>query len=62
MTDFTKSYPPKAPETPRTASPGPLQSDFMRQMVSKQQKSNYHSTSLRGMNVNKTNLHPSGVT
>jgi phosphoenolpyruvate carboxykinase (ATP) len=62
MPDFKKAMPPKAPGTPRTSSPGPLQSDFIRQQVNKQAKSNYHSTSLRTMNVNRTNLHPSGVT
>ena len=62
MTDFKRAMPPKAPGTPRTSSPGPLHSDYLRQQVSKQQKNNYHSSSLRNMNVNKTNLHPSGVT
>jgi hypothetical protein len=58
MSDFKKSMPPKAPNTPRTSSPAPLESDFIRQQIS---KNNYHSSSLRTMSVNKTNLHPSGV-
>ncbi|KAF1982125.1 hypothetical protein K402DRAFT_397859 [Aulographum hederae CBS 113979] len=54
----------------RTNSPGPLAQDFARQLVAKQQRSNFHSTSLRPLrqvadmvanNVNKTALHPSGV-
>ncbi|KAF2092506.1 hypothetical protein NA57DRAFT_69719 [Rhizodiscina lignyota] len=56
------------PAPVRTASPGPLQEDFARQQISKQQRSNFHSssltTSLSAMNinsVNKTALHPGGV-
>jgi len=53
----------------RTASPPPLAQDFARQQVSKQQRSNYHSSSLSLSNslamvshsVNKTGLHPAGV-
>jgi hypothetical protein len=53
----------------RTASPAPLAQDFARQQVSRQQRSNFHSTSLNPIlannmvtnTVNKTNLHPSGV-
>jgi phosphoenolpyruvate carboxykinase (ATP) len=53
----------------RTASPAPLAQDFARQQVSKQQRSNFHSTSISPLlasnmvtnTVNKTNLHPSGV-
>lgn len=48
----------------RTASPAPLAQDFARQQVSKQQRSNFHSSSLPAMAppvVNKTNLHPSGL-
>lgn len=48
--------------TMRVASPGPLSSDFTRQQVAKQQRNNYHSSSLRTMNVNQTSLHPHGVT
>ena len=46
----------------RTASPGPLANDFARQQVTKQQRNNYHSSSLKTMNVNQTSLHPHGVT
>lgn len=48
----------------RPSSPGALSADFARQQISKQQRNNYHSTSLRIMvsnSVNKTALHPSGV-
>lgn len=53
----------------RTASPAPLAQDFARQQVSKQQRSNYHSSSLTSppshtmvsQSVNKTGLHPAGV-
>lgn len=53
----------------RTASPAPLAQDFARQQLSKQQRSNYHSSSLSSsipstmvsQSVNKTNLHPTGV-
>ena len=45
----------------RTSSPGPLADDFARQMVTKQQRNNYHSSSLKTMNVNQTSLHPQGV-
>jgi phosphoenolpyruvate carboxykinase (ATP) len=52
-----------------TASPAPLTQDFARQQVSKQQRSNFHSSStsplisytMVSQSVNKTNLHPSGV-
>ena len=49
------------PTLVRTNSPGPLHGDFVRQQVAKQQRSNYHSSSLKTMNVNQTNLHPGGV-
>ncbi|KAI4199628.1 MAG: hypothetical protein LQ350_004503 [Teloschistes chrysophthalmus] len=43
----------------------PLSADYHRQLVSKQQKNNYHSSSLGTMisknSVNQTNLHPGGV-
>jgi phosphoenolpyruvate carboxykinase (ATP) len=55
----------------RTASPAPFAQDFARQQVSKQQRSNFHSTSLSPLfantmvsqvpAVNKTNLHPGGL-
>ena len=49
----------------RPTSPGPLSSDFGRQAISKQQNSNYHSSSLKqtmvSNSVNKTALHPGGV-
>jgi phosphoenolpyruvate carboxykinase (ATP) len=52
----------------RTASPAPLAQDFARQQVSKQQRSNFHSSSISPLlanmappAVNKTNLHPSGL-
>ncbi len=45
----------------RVSSPGPLAGDFARQQIAKQQKNNYHSSSLRTMNVNQTSLHPHGV-
>jgi hypothetical protein len=56
----------------RPASPAPLAQDlaqdFARQQVSKQQRSNFHSTSISPLfatmappAVNKTNLHPSGL-
>jgi phosphoenolpyruvate carboxykinase (ATP) len=46
-----------------------LAQDFARQQVSKQQRSNFHSSSISpvlnfnmvSQTVNKTNLHPSGV-
>ena len=47
---------------PRPKFPGPLQSDFAKQQTAKQQNNNYHSSSLATMmNVNQTNLHPTGV-
>ena len=49
-------------EDVRTASPGPLAGDFARQQVAKQQRNNFHSSSLASMNVNQTSLHPHGVT
>jgi hypothetical protein len=53
----------------RPSSPAPLAQDFARQQVSKQQRSNYHSSSLASsiprtmvsQSVNKTGLHPAGV-
>jgi hypothetical protein len=53
----------------RTSSPAPLAQDFARQQVSKQQRSNHHSSSLSSSilhimvspSVNKTGLHPAGV-
>jgi phosphoenolpyruvate carboxykinase (ATP) len=52
----------------RIATPAPLAQDFARQQVSKQQRSNFHSTSISPLlanmappAVNKTNLHPSGL-
>ncbi|MCJ1325086.1 Protein kinase C-like 1 [Thelotrema lepadinum] len=48
-------------QSARPSSPGPLSNDFARQQVAKQQKNNYHSSSLNTMNVNKTLLHPQGV-
>ena len=48
----------------RPASPAPLSSDLARKAISKQQKNNYHSSSLSTMlndSVNKTALHPGGV-
>jgi hypothetical protein len=53
----------------RAASPAPLAQDFARQQVSKQQRSNFHSSSLKNISplskkmpsVNKTSLHPTGV-
>jgi protein-tyrosine-phosphatase len=48
----------------RPTSPSPLSSDIARQIVSKQQHNNYHSSSLKEMvshSVNKTALHPGGV-
>ena len=53
----------------RTSSPAPLAQDFARQQVSKQQRSNFHSSSLStapqntmvSQSVNKTGLHPAGV-
>lgn len=47
----------------RPASPGPLSADFARQAIEKQQKNNYHSSSLKMVtnSVNKTALHPGGV-
>jgi len=53
----------------QTQSTAPLAQDFARQQLSKQQRSNYHSSSLSSslphtmvsQNVNKTGLHPAGV-
>lgn len=53
----------------RTTSPTRLTQDFARQQVSKQQRSNFHSTSISTAfsgtmappAVNQTNLHPSGL-
>ena len=55
------AVPAQKPNPERTASPGPLTSDFARQQVLKQQKNNFHSSSLKTMSVNQTNLHPHGV-
>jgi phosphoenolpyruvate carboxykinase (ATP) len=45
-----------------------LAQDFARQQVAKQQRTNFHSSSLKTLpsaimvsSVNKTNLHPAGV-
>ncbi|OCK73303.1 phosphoenolpyruvate carboxykinase [Lepidopterella palustris CBS 459.81] len=61
----------KGTQTPpiRTQSPAPLAQDFVRQQVAKQQRTNFHSTSLKTVvpsimvanSVNKTALHPGGV-
>ena len=62
----------RPPPPLRTFTPGPPTSanDFLREQISKQQKSNFHSSSLNhavtqvGMvsqSVNKTALHPGGV-
>jgi hypothetical protein len=48
----------------RPTSPSPSSQDIARQTITKQQNSNYRSTSLKKMvshSVNKTALHPSGV-
>jgi phosphoenolpyruvate carboxykinase (ATP) len=52
----------------RTPSPAPLAQDFARHQVSKQQRSNFHSSSISPLSatmahpaVNKTNLHPGGL-
>jgi hypothetical protein len=52
----------------RTSSSGPLAEDFARQQELKQQRGNFHSTSLTSSvitmvanAVNKTGLHPAGV-
>jgi phosphoenolpyruvate carboxykinase (ATP) len=52
----------------RTTSSGPLAEDFARQQELKQQRGNFHSTSLTSSvitmvanAVNKTGLHPAGV-
>ena len=50
------------------ASPSTLTQDFVRHQVSLQQRSNFHSSSVTAFiftmvsGVNKTNLHPSGIT
>ena len=50
------------------ASPAPLTQDFVRHQVSLQQRSHFHSSSVPAFaftmvsQVNKTNLHPSGIT
>lgn len=61
----------KAPPEPLipTSSPSSLAQDFARHQVSKQQRSNYHSSSpsstlpstMVSRTVNKTGLHPAGV-
>jgi len=49
-------------EPVRSYSPAPLEQDFLRQQIAKQQKGNFHSTSLKMVSsVNKTALHPGGV-
>ena len=50
-------------ESVRPYSPAPpLEQDFIRQQIAKQQKGNFHSTSLKMVSsVNKTALHPGGV-
>ncbi|KAL8952263.1 MAG: hypothetical protein Q9183_007398 [Haloplaca sp. 2 TL-2023] len=49
----------------RSAPLAPLSADYHRQLAQKQQKNNYHSSSLGIMisqnSVNKTSLHPGGV-
>ncbi|KAI5199570.1 ATP-utilizing phosphoenolpyruvate carboxykinase [Aureobasidium subglaciale] len=51
------------PGSVRTYAPAPpLEQDFIRQQIAKQQKGNFHSTSLKMVSsVNKTALHPGGV-
>ncbi|KAG9620500.1 ATP-utilizing phosphoenolpyruvate carboxykinase, partial [Aureobasidium melanogenum] len=52
------------PEPVRPYSPAPpLQQDYIRQQIAKQQKGNFHSSSLKMVSnsVNKTALHPGGV-
>lgn len=50
------------------SSPAPLTQDFVRHQVSLQQRSHFHSSSAPASaftmvpQVNKTNLHPSGIT
>lgn len=58
-----KHLPSPDPELVRPYSPAPpLQQDYIRQQISKQQKNNFHSTSLKMVStVNKTNLHPGGI-
>lgn len=49
---------------PRRRSSRPLSVDFFQQQIARQQRSNYHSTSLKNMvanSVNRTALHPGGV-
>lgn len=56
--------PPFSPTSASSSSLGPLTSDFVRQQVAKQDRSNYHSSSLKTMvaaTVNPTRLHPTGV-
>jgi phosphoenolpyruvate carboxykinase (ATP) len=52
----------------RSTSPGPLAEDFTRQQIAKQQRGNFHSSSLTSSvttmvsnSVNKTALHPAGL-
>jgi phosphoenolpyruvate carboxykinase (ATP) len=69
--DVVRMAPIKEASDPviRTASPAPLAQDFARQQVSKQQRSNFHSTSIASAlsntmvppAVNQTNLHPGGL-
>ncbi|KAK4955473.1 hypothetical protein LTR28_006037, partial [Elasticomyces elasticus] len=56
---------PAPPVRAFSAAP-PLEQDFVRQQIAKQQKNNFHSTALKRtltmpQNVNKTALHPGGV-
>lgn len=65
-TAATVHIPPFSPAASSTSSSpfGPLTSDFVRQQAAKQERSNYHSTSLKTMvaaSVNPTRLHPTGV-
>ena len=56
---------PSQEDDPLVRVQTPLSRDFAQQQQQKQQGNNYHSSSLRTMmnptNVNKTNLHPTGV-
>lgn len=59
----------RPPQIVRLYTPGPpdTSNNFLNEQISKQQRSNFHSTSLRSQvtmvanNVNKTALHPRGV-
>ena len=58
---------PSAPVRSYTPGPPDGSNDFLKEQVNKQQRSNFHSTSLNASvsmvanSVNKTALHPSGV-